>query len=72
MKPAVLVAVRMATVYRIVQKQNRHAVYASGFYSLARAEAWLATYNPQMWMDKTIQASDLEIIEEGAHPEASS
>jgi len=48
--------------YRIVQKKNHNVVYASGFHSLERAERWLANYNPQMWMDKTLTAADLEIV----------
>jgi hypothetical protein len=53
-----------STVYKIVQKNNKHAVYASGFYNLGRAEQWLAAYDPRMWDDKTVQASDLEIVPE--------
>jgi hypothetical protein len=52
------------SVYKIVQKSNKHAVYASGFYSLGRAQQWLAAYDPRMWDDKTVQASDLEIVPE--------
>ena len=50
--------------YKIVQKRNPHAVYASGFYSLEQAQLWLDKYDPAMWMDKTIESSDLEILEE--------
>jgi len=50
--------------YKIVQKKNHNAVYASGFYTLERARAWLANYNPVMWMDKSIKREDLEIIAE--------
>jgi len=50
--------------YKIVQKKNHNAVYASGFWSLERAQAWLANYNPAMWMDKSIKREDLEIIAE--------
>ena len=53
-----------STVYKIVQKRNKHAVYASGFYNLGRAEQWLAAYDPRMWDDKAVQASDLEIVPE--------
>jgi hypothetical protein len=52
------------TVFKIVQKRNKHAVYASGFHSLGRAEQWLADYDPRMWDDKTVQATDLEIVPE--------
>jgi hypothetical protein len=52
----------MATCFKIVQRKNRNAVYASGFYTVERAEQWLASYNPRMWMDKTIQREDLEIV----------
>lgn len=48
--------------YKIVQRTNHHAVYASGLYDLTRALAWIDTYNPQHWDDKTVQATDLEII----------
>ena len=51
-------------VYEIRQKRNPLALYASGFYSLERAQAWLANYDPHMWTDKTIRADDLEITEE--------
>ena len=53
----------MAT-YKIVQRKNRHAVYAAGFYTIERAQAWLAAYDPRMWMDKTVTRDELEIIEE--------
>ena len=48
--------------YKIVQKRNHDRVYASGFYSLERAHAWLDNYNPRNWTDKTIMREDLEII----------
>ena len=51
--------------YKIVQRANHHVVYASGFYDLTKALAWIDAYNPQHWDDKTIQAIDLEIIPEG-------
>jgi hypothetical protein len=51
-------------MFKIVQKKNPHALYASGFVTRARAETWLDNYDPKMWMDKTIQAKDLEIVEE--------
>ena len=50
--------------FKIVQRKNRHAVYASGFWKRERAEAWLAEYNPQMWTEKDVQREDLMIIEE--------
>lgn len=49
-------------MYKIVQRKNHLAVYAL-FTSKARAELWLKTYNPAMWMDKGITAGDLEIVE---------
>lgn len=55
---------RPKVTYKIVQKKNHNAVYASGFSTLKRAEDWLTNYNPNYWTDKTIQASDLEIIED--------
>lgn len=51
------------TTYKIVHK-SKPALFACGFYSLKRAEAWLAAYNPQMYTDKTVQATDLEIVAE--------
>jgi hypothetical protein len=50
--------------YKIVQRANHNAVYASGFYSLDRAEHWLAKYDRLIWDDKTVTADDLEIIPE--------
>ncbi len=50
--------------FKIVQKANHLAIYASGFYTLDRALKWLEQYDPKMWMDKTIQATDLEIVPE--------
>jgi hypothetical protein len=52
----------MKPPFKIVQKKNKHAVYASGFWNIERAQRWLANYNPQMWDDKTIMADDLEIV----------
>ena len=54
----------MSEVYKIVQKKNKNAVYACGFYSLESANAWLAQYNPKMWMEKDVLATDLEIVAE--------
>lgn len=51
-------------MFKIVQKANQHAIYASGFHTLDRAEAWLRRYDPQMWMNKTVQRDDLEIVPE--------
>lgn len=53
--------------FRIVQRANHNAVYATGFYSRERAEQWLDNYNPQHWIDKNIQRNDLEIIPEPAY-----
>jgi hypothetical protein len=51
-------------MFKIVQKKNHNAVYASGFWDIERAQAWLATYNPQHWMEKDVTRDDLEIIAE--------
>ena len=51
-------------MFKIVQKKNRNAVYASGFYDMGRAQAWLERYDPKMWTDKSITRDDLEIVEE--------
>lgn len=51
-------------IYKIRQRINPNAVYASGFYTIERALAWLDKYDPQMWTDKTITCDDLEIAEE--------
>ena len=56
--------IRKGVSYKIVQKQNEHAVYASGFYSFGRAQDWINNYDPNMWMDKSIEAKDLTIKEE--------
>ena len=47
--------------YKIVQKQNRNAVYAT-FDNRLRATKWLAQYDSRMWDDKSVKASDLEIV----------
>lgn len=54
---------RTGISYKIVQKKDKNAVYASGFYSLGRAQDWLHSYDPKMWDDKSINAQDLEIME---------
>lgn len=51
----------MAT-FKIVQKKNHNAVYASGFHERGRAEEWLSRYNPRNWTDKSVMREDLEII----------
>ena len=56
---------------KIVQKKNKHAVYASGLWNLERAQKWLDQYNPQMWIDKIIQKDDLEIVPEASYAKAS-
>lgn len=50
--------------YMIVQRKNRNAVYARGFWKLERAEEWLAKYDPRQWMEKNVQAQDLEIVDD--------
>jgi hypothetical protein len=50
--------------FKIVQKKNRNAVYASGFWFIEGAQAWLAIYNPQYWMEKDVTRDELEIVEE--------
>ena len=52
------------TTYKIVHK-TKPALFACGFYSLKRAEEWLAAYDPKHYVDKTVKASDLEIVPEG-------
>lgn len=51
-------------MFKIVQKKNRNAVYASGFYSIERAQTWLAHYDPRHWDDKSVTREDLEIVKE--------
>jgi hypothetical protein len=46
--------------YRIIVKANPRAIYAV-CSSYKSAEDWLKSYDPHMWMDKTVQASDLRI-----------
>lgn len=50
--------------FRVVQKKNKNAVYASGFETIERAQAWLDRYNPRNWTDKTVIKEDLEIVPE--------
>ena len=50
------------TYYKIVQKKNHNAAYASGFSTAERAMQWLAAYDPNNWSDKTVQREDLVII----------
>ena len=50
--------------YKIVKKKDKNAVYASGFYSLRRANEWLDNYDPRMWTEKDVTKADLEIVED--------
>ena len=50
--------------FKIVQKKNHHAVYASGFHIHERAEQWLAKYDKRLWMDKNVTRDDLEIVKD--------
>lgn len=51
--------------YKIMHKDsNRHMLFASGFYSLERAQKWVEAFNPQMYVDKTLKREDLVILEE--------
>ena len=53
------------TTYAIVHKDRKHHIlFASGFYSLVRAQEWVEDYNPQSYDDKTIHREDLLIIDE--------
>jgi hypothetical protein len=54
-------------MYQIVQKKNHNAVYAKGCWDMQRAQQWIDNYNPNMYVDKTVQKEDLEIIEEPAY-----
>jgi hypothetical protein len=51
-------------MFKIVKRADKHAIYASGFWSLQRAEKWLSAYDPTMWMEKTVTKDDLEIVPE--------
>ena len=48
--------------FKIVQKKNHNAIYAYGFGTIERAEAWLTRYDPRNWTDKTVMREDLEIL----------
>ena len=50
--------------YKIIHKNNKNFLFASGFYSLERAEKWVENFNPYLWMDKTLTKNDLLIVEE--------
>ena len=54
----------LAMSFKIVQKKNHHAVYASGFHIHERAEQWLAKYDKRLWTDKNVTRDDLEIVED--------
>ena len=45
-----------------IQHKTQRWIAASGFASTEKAGQWLAKFNPQMWMDKTLRAEDFEIV----------
>jgi hypothetical protein len=50
-------------MWRIVHR-TQGWIAASGFYSVERAERWLASFNPKMWTDKTLRQADFVIVTE--------
>ncbi|RJQ38860.1 MAG: hypothetical protein C4555_04405 [Dehalococcoidia bacterium] len=55
-------------MYKIKHKTQRW-IAASGFYDIERAEAWLARFDPRMWVDKSLRADDFEIVPERVAPQ---
>ncbi len=51
--------------FKVVHKDPaRHILFACGFSSRERAQAWVDRYDPRMYTDKTIARADLAIVEE--------
>lgn len=49
--------------YKIIhRKQN--ILFASGFYSLDRAQRWVDQFYPEMYTDKNLKREDLIITKE--------
>jgi len=51
--------------FKVVHKDpKRHILFACGFSSRERAQAWIDAYNPELYTDKSILRADLTIVEE--------